>query len=304
MHIKYLNRSEIDEVQWDNCIKSSIQYLPYALSFYLDVVCPNWSALVVDNYEAVLPLPIRKKFLLPYVFQPAPCPQLGLYSKTVLSTNELNSILAAVPSFIKFINCGVNKSTFTSNNFGQFILKDNYELDLDQPYETIKKKYKYNTRREIKLALNKPVNFVEAIAAKQIIELLVDTKQKQVAGLTAAVQQQLVQLLKILYKEKIGYSLGIVDEANKLCAAVFYIKTTNSIINLLNASNATAKKNGWMMVLIDQLIRKHANTDTVFDFEGSSIPSVARFFRSFGAVQTNYYVWQWNRLPFLLRWLK
>jgi len=304
MNIEYLNRNEIDVVQWDNCIKNSIQYLPYALSFYLDVVCPSWSALVVDNYEAVLPLPIRKKFLLPYVFQPAPCPQLGLYSKTALSTNTLNSILDAVPSFIKFINCGVNKSTFTNNNFGQFILKDNYELDLNQPYETIKKKYKYNTRREIKLALNKPINFIEAITAEQIIELLTSTKQKEVANLNTTMSKQLVKLLKSLSKEKIGYSLGIVDEANQLSAAVYYIKTANRLVNLLNASNTTAKKNGWMMVLIDQLIRKHANTDTIFDFEGSSIPSVARFFRSFGAVQTNYYVWQWNRLPFLLRWLK
>jgi len=47
--IKHLKNSEIDIALWDECISKSFNGLVYAYSFYLDVVCPNWEALVFED---------------------------------------------------------------------------------------------------------------------------------------------------------------------------------------------------------------------------------------------------------------
>jgi len=51
--IQYLEHEAIDKKKWDDCINNSMADRIYALSWYLDSLCPQWEALVVDEYEAV-----------------------------------------------------------------------------------------------------------------------------------------------------------------------------------------------------------------------------------------------------------
>ena len=37
------------------------------------------------------------------------------------------------------------------------------------------------------------------------------------------------------------------------------------------------------------MIKKNAAKNIIFDFEGSMLPGVAKFFKSFGAIENNYY---------------
>lgn len=303
MTIEYLKRNEIDDQQWNHCIKNAIHSLPYAYTFYLDVVAPNWSALVAEDYSTVMPLPTRKKYWLQYVFQPIPCPQLGVFSLQELNSNDIAYFYQTIPTFIKYLNYGVHSSSF-HKNFGRFIINDNYELPLNRSYEELLMNYKYNCRRSVKLALKKNIHFENQVDHQAIIDLLKSSKQQKIAQLNHQLSTQLVQLMDILVRQNIGFSIGIRDEHQQLCAAVFYIKDAGRIINLINASNQIAHKNSWMKVLIDRLIKNHAGENIILDFEGSNIPSIATFFKKFGAEKTSYYVWNWNRLPFGLKWLK
>jgi len=303
MKIELLRRSEINEQQWNHCVDQAIQSLPYAYTYYLDVVSPNWSALIADDYTAIMPLPIRRKYLLQYVFQPVPCPQLGVFSNKKLNQQQLADFYKAIPSNIRYINYGVHPTSFCKN-FGQYFPNNNYELDLNLPYEDLLKNYKYNCRRSIKLAVKANLQFDENINAPTIIELLKKAKQQAIPQLNQKSSAQLIKLMEELTRQKIGFSIGLKNEQQELCAAIFYIKTHNRIINLINASNAMARKNEWMLVLIDQLIKQHAGTNIIFDFEGSNIPSVAAFFKKFGAQKKTYYTWSWNRLPAGFRWIK
>jgi hypothetical protein len=54
--IKYLKHKEINKEKWDKCISSSHNKIIYALSWYLDVVSPNWDGLIKGDYEAVMPI--------------------------------------------------------------------------------------------------------------------------------------------------------------------------------------------------------------------------------------------------------
>lgn len=301
MKIQYLKNSEIDIELWDDCVKQSLQGFPYAYSFYLNIVAPGFSGVILNNYEAILPLPTKSKFGIKYVFRPLLCQQLGIVTKKKIEETTIKKMINCIPKEIRYINYGTSGKL---GNTGSFTPKNNYILHLNKPYPTNLANYKYNTRRGVKIALKQQLKFVEDIPASSIIELMQQTFDRSNLILNDENYTDLKCLLDALYANKLGNSLGIFDERNELIAVVYYIKTGKRIINLINASTAFAKKNNSVMMLIDQVIKKYSDTNYIFDFEGSNIPSVARFFRSFGSEKTEYYNWCWNRLPFPFNYLK
>ena len=69
--IRYIRRKEIDIAKYDACIETAINARIYAYSWYLDIVADNWDILVLNDYEAVMPLPWRSKYFIKYVYPPA-----------------------------------------------------------------------------------------------------------------------------------------------------------------------------------------------------------------------------------------
>lgn len=301
MKIQYLKNNEIDTELWDDCVRQSIQGFPYAYSFYLNTVAPNFGGLVLNNYEAILPLPTKRKFGIEYVYYPLVCQQLGIVSKKNLDETTIYEMANAIPTKIKYINyCVASK---LSNN-GKFIPKDNYTINLKQAYTQLLGNYKYNTRRRIKLALKNELAIVCDINLSTVIELMQKTIDPNNSILSSTDYATFKNLLEVLLAKKIGFAVGVLNNKNELEAAVYYVKTEKRIINLLNASTAMAKKKGWVAILIDHIIKEHSNQNYIFDFEGSNIPSIAKFFRNFGSEKNVYYNWQWNRLPFPLKYFK
>ncbi|WP_337068448.1 hypothetical protein, partial [Pontibacter sp. 13R65] len=52
----------------------------------------------------------------------------------------------------------------------------------------------------------------------------------------------------------------------------------------------------------DSCIRQYAGTNRIFDFEGSMIPSVAKFYANFGGKPTTYVSLAKQHLPWYLAW--
>ena len=71
IQIRYLTNEQIDKIKWDACIDTASNGLVYAYSFYLDSMAKNWDALVLGDYEAVMPLTWNKKYGFYYLYQPA-----------------------------------------------------------------------------------------------------------------------------------------------------------------------------------------------------------------------------------------
>ena len=70
---KTLLRHEIDDAKWNSFIAASPQGVNYAMTWYLDVVWPNWQGIHVfykDQLHAVMPLRVSKKYSIRYCFQP------------------------------------------------------------------------------------------------------------------------------------------------------------------------------------------------------------------------------------------
>jgi hypothetical protein len=54
--------------------------------------------------------------------------------------------------------------------------------------------------------------------------------------------------------------------------------------------------------LFDFFIQKHAGTDSLLDFGGSSVETVARFYKNFGAKDCVYLQLKKNTLPGIVKW--
>src|SRR5437016_14568872 len=95
--IRYFQHHQIDKKKWDDSIRRSVNGMVYAYSWYLDVVSPNWNALIEGNYEAVFPLTWRKKYGFYYLYQPLFTQQLGVF----FSVKKING--ATVQEFLDSI---------------------------------------------------------------------------------------------------------------------------------------------------------------------------------------------------------
>ena len=47
-----------------------------------------------------------------------------------------------------------------------------------------------------------------------------------------------------------------------------------------------------MFLLMNHIIKTHAESKKILDFEGGSLEGVARFYKGFGAEEEIYYIWQ------------
>jgi len=278
--IRFYANNEINKQKWDSCIENSTKGLIYAYAWYLDIVSPNWSALIKEDYKTVFPLPIKKKLGISYISQPLFTQQLGLFSSE--NSNNANTFLKAIPKKVWIRSLQIHNQLDNSKT------KDNFELDILADIDKIRKKYSQNVKRNLKKATQHNLQ-IKKCESRSLIELFKENKGKEVAELNSKAYSTLLELLdKIQQKEK-GNCLGVYKEG-KLISAAFFTNCLKKSVFLFSASNKTAKEIGANHFLIDTYIENFKKDSLILDFEGSMIPSLARFYASFGAEKKCYYL--------------
>ena len=139
MPIKYLSREELDDVKYNNCIAESTQSNVYAFSWYLDIVSDQWSALILNDYEAVMPLTWNSKFkFLNYAIQPFFCQQLGLYSDKSLSKETITQFLNKIPLHFLWVDLDLSLeyeiaeiTNLSGQTVGSWPLNELQQLEID-----------------------------------------------------------------------------------------------------------------------------------------------------------------------------
>lgn len=275
-NIQYLQHHEIDFYRWDCAIKSSLNAKPYALSWYLDAVSPQWDAMVLGDYEAIMPLPAKKKCGIKYFVQPLWTQQLGIFSSSSLTQDLCNR-------FLKRISCRMYAMKLNhANTLSANEERINLVLPLNETYSILFQNFHKNTQRNILKAheanlqieetdLHTFFDFWHTIHPKQTIETQTLKKLAE-----AALQNNAIQFLAAI-------------QNGQIISAVMLIKDCKRIIFLAPGSNETGKEHSAMFSIVDHIIQSNAQSDYTLDFEGSQISGVRRFYEGFGAKQENYY---------------
>ena len=292
--IRHITRTNIDIAKYDDCIEKAVNSRMYAFSWYLDIVADNWDVLVLNDYEAVMPLPWRSKYFIKYIYPPCWTQQLGVFSGELISKNLIQKFIKAIPSKFRKITIQFNSENFVESNVSK---KVNYVLPLLMSYEAIYKGYRKDRKDRLKKINKENKISIGQVTVPEIIKLFKDNyKDKKQIPLKD--YEKLNKLSsELILKRKIEL-VGVYDMNSELVSGAIILKDTRRITYLFSASSFEGRKRQSSTLLIDTIIKKYSNSCLIFDFEGSMIPGVASFYKSFGGEHECYYELIRNKLFF------
>jgi len=279
--IRYLKNNEIDLTKYDTCIKTSINSRIYAFSWYLDCVADNWDILVLNDYEAVMPLPWRQKYFIKYIYPPAWTQQLGVFSSNEISEKLVLDFIHAIPKKFKKITI-----QFNSENIFQYknvIERVNYVLPLNKSYSEIYKGFNQNRKRDLKKALKNNNAKIKTISSKEFLDFYLNVPKNYAVN-----KNQIETLMKLVNSKNDAIQIVGIYNAGILEASILFLIDTNRIINLVPVTTDFGKENGLTTLILNNMIKNHENSTKILDFEGSMIEGVASFYESFGAEKEFY----------------
>lgn len=307
MPVLLLHRSQLDSAQWDDFIAASPQRILYAYSWYLDTASPNWKALIVienDQWQAVMPLPYRKKWGLNVVQQPFFCQLLGVFTNSSVDYREAsNLLLTELTTSFRYIS--TYSGRFAEHTVFPEVLKvtnaANLILPLHHPYSVLFQHYTHDRQTNLKRAQNFNWSSQQSTDVEPLIQLFRNNHASQIEGGVAENAYELLRKLTALLGHKKALRLVYAVKNGSIEAGTLFAIFNNRIIYLFNAASPTGRKGNARTWLIDRMIQEYAETDFVFDFESPDIPSIASFYQSFGTQKESYIQLSFNNLPFPLK---
>jgi hypothetical protein len=296
--ISYITHNDIDKSKWDTAIALCFNKRQYAYSWYLDQVSPNWDALILDDYVAVMPVFPKIRFGISCIYTPLFCPQLGVFSTIETKAFCVDDFINSIPSKFLFIDLTLNSDNFISKNVNRCKLftKFNQELSLSDDYENIRRKFKkshiknvekFESQNEITITYNNSFQDFYKFKIDSLPELNIKLKKQE--------QLQFFNLLKTTNdKELLTIYIGY-DKNNCPQGGVCFM-TIEERVFIYTFCNKLGKKYGLIYSIINQFITEHAGQNLILDFMGSSIDGVRYRNLGFGSNELEYSYVRINKL--------
>ena len=299
--IRYIKRKDLDVEKYDACIENAIQSRVYAFSWYLDIVANNWDVLVLDDYNAVMPIPWKKKYFIKYIYTPLRVLELGVFSTTKI---EIDVFLIKLAESFSYASLRLNTQNTVYNITENLKIKDQQFISLNEPYQVILENYRRDRKKDIRKAINAGLKEKWGDSSDNLIQLFRENIGKRFKKMTTEDYNVMKKIVaEVILKNK-GEILSIYDKNDKLVSSGFFTKNNEIVSILFSSTDLNNRKNGANTYLIDRAIAKYQKENKEFYFGGSSIESIANYFKSFHAVTANYYQMEYNNLPFFLKLIK
>ncbi|WP_421745405.1 hypothetical protein [Chryseobacterium gambrini] len=269
--------NEIDFDKYSKCLENSAQKNWYARKEVLDQLSGNWHILVYNDYEAVMPVPLKRKFALNLVVMPLFCQQLGVFSsKDDFKIND---------QFLNFLKNRYNIFSYSFNHYNSFSQdldkKKNYTIQISDYILLRRKKYFKGRKSTAKCAqhlIYKEIDFSEESFSFM---------QKNFKGLSKNGDvEKYRKYLNFLYtNNSLKLSGAYLDEKLINIAVLIDEKDQLSLLGLIN--DEEYKDENGPSFLIDKILSFYIH-EKKFNFMGSNIRGIEVFFKSFGAELQEY----------------
>ncbi len=286
--IKLLKHNKIDKRRWDDCINKSFNGNVYALSWYLDIVHPNWDALIENDYERVMPLTQSKKYGISYMFQPFFVQQLGVFSTSQLSKDDVDNFINAIPKQYLLTQYKLNSYNKVDYESDFIVRHRNIELDLIFDYQNLYNNYNNNTKRNLAKAEAAGLSIVHDINPEIIINLFRNNRGRDIKHWKDKEYERLLELINTAVSQKYCFTLGVSDLSSSIIAGAVFMYSHDRIIFLFSGSDEKHKDKHALTLLLDDVIREFSETQYTLDFEGSDNDGLARFYKGFGGTEVFY----------------
>jgi hypothetical protein len=300
--IRYTTQEELNREQWDECVTTASNGLVYAQSWHLDAMCRQWHALVLNDYEAVMPLTFNKKYGICYLYQPPFTASLGIFGKKI-TADLVRDFLNAIPAKFRYIDISLNRGNFFSIEGFSLFERINYVLPLNKSYEEMYAAYRENIQRNIKKCHQQNCTVKKDFAVAEVIELA-RIQTGNFSKLSETDFANFSKLYLLLHQQQKAITYGICTAKGQLVASCVFFFSHARAYYILVGNHPNGKTMGASHALLDAFIKDHAGSNLLLDFEGSDIRNLAFFYSSFGAKEEKYPGLKLNRLPFWMKWLK
>lgn len=270
--------------------------LIYALSGYLNRLCDNWSGVVVNDYEAVMPIPWRKKYGIRYIYEAPFIQQLGIFSPLPLP--DYGKLQAAIYTFSRYGRYRFNYHDKVDNATSL----TNYTLSLKDNYNTFSERFSEDVHQNIRQAASSGLVYTEGD-----LDEAIDSYQSLYSPRMTITNNQFNQFRKLchsFYAENKVLVRRVAGKNGITEASLVNFKFKDRLYNIINSVTAGGRQNRANYLLYAHFFREHASTNYLFDFEGSDLPGVASFYRKFGVQNEAYPLLHFNHLPWPLNHLK
>lgn len=292
-HIRILPAHALDKDKWDACVAADNTALIYSRSWYLDCIADEWYGLVVGDYEAIMPLPLKRKWTLRMVYTPPFIQRLGIAGRP--DEQAQKAMRDEALRFCKLLLYASSGDQLFPNASKK--QRTNYVLALKESYQAIAAQYTVACRKNLNKAQTRSCIFMNDVGIEDVIALYKDAYGND-AAYTPEHYVRLEKLLHTAVEKRACHIAGVRDEVGALAYAGLLLDDGRRLYYLLGAPTTKGRQMRATYFFIDAMIQRFAGTGKVLDFEGSDIPAVAQFYQSFNPQREHYYDYYINQYTF------
>jgi len=283
-NVQIINHKELDKVIWDKKIGVSASPSFFMLSWVLDILHPNWDALVYLNYEAFMPIPIAKKFGVNYIFQPKFIRSLSIFHE---KEGQRELILEAFIEAYSFVNINLDFELKEASDSGFY-----QKLSMPNSSELLHKAYSKNALRVIS-KLDVEIEYKLFYDAETFIQFF--RKIKNIKSLKSNSYIKLHQLINETLKRENGKLIAAFYKG-EMIACGFFIFFQKQVYFMKGTVNKLGREKGAFYGLIDFVLQSLVGSFEHFDFVGSNDNGIAGFYKKFGAKDFHYSILKYNKI--------
>jgi len=284
-----------------NFISQSPQGTIFTTPEWLEAVAPGkWQYLTVESGDSIkicMPIILSKKLGFTQCNMPPFTQSLGIlfppregkYAEIITrDTNTTFELISKIPNYSYFSQrlhpSLTNWLPFYWSGYSQstrytYIIEDLQDID------NVWKEFRSNIRQEIRKA-NKSIVIdqnEDFDALKYCIKRTYDRQEK-----TGFDFRSLERIFMTCKKLNCGKIFLAKNKENDICGAIYLVWDEKSAYYIAGGSPEKVRTSGAMPLLLWEAIKFSSSVTQQFNFEGSMIQSIERFFRGFGGRQVPY----------------
>jgi len=274
--------------------------------YWLDVVCDesmDWDVILYKKGEEIwgsFVYVIKKKYGFTFITMPKLTQFLGpyikypkgqkYYNKLTWEKGIMNYFIDNLPEFdyfnLNFHHSIENWLPFYWKGFSQ-TTKYTYRISKNLNIKELFKSFETDIRRRKKKAERLGVKAYESNDVEKFYHLNKLTFERQ--GIKIPYSFKLVKRIYEKLKKMNAVKIFFAEHKGEIIAANFLVYDKNCVYYLMGGINPDKKNLGGMDVILYEAIKFALENGLDFDFEGSMIESIEKYFRGFGGKQVSYF---------------
>jgi len=283
MDIRLINNSKVNRQKWDDTVTQSSSNF-FATSKALDINSSTWQAIVVDDYELVMPIVPQTRYGIPYLVQPLFFQQLGVFQKQQ-EPIVIDPFLRFIKKRFPFIVYNFNTNNTTKTVSKSILFRKTYSLDLNKPIEELKMNFSKSHRKNISKTQSNLLYIDELNSPDLFLPFLRTFYQSK--NMSFVKEKNYLGLKNIIYAT-FNHSklLGCYDN-NELIGMAYFLTYMNRC-TLYSCTNEKGHEKKATFALVNAFIEQNSYPNGILDFAGSDILGIAEFNKGWGSILEQY----------------